>query len=262
VPAEIARRQTRLAAITEAKAKIEQRAQELQRREQQDDEAKLARREATRAAGEKPRGRPPEPPAPGPRATDQVNLTDEDSRILPASGGAFVQGYNAQAAVDTATMLVLSAHLTQAANDKQQLAPALERLVAPPAALGQIDTVLADSGDFSAANVAASEAAGIAPLVALQRDAYHLPVLERFAEDAPPPTTDEPVVRMAHRLGTRAGRALCALRKQTIEPVFGIIAQVMGWRRVSLRGLAQAAGEWTLAALARNIKRLHVLRAA
>ena len=262
VPAEIARRETRLAAIAQAKAKIEQRAQERQRREQQDYEAKLARREAARAAGKKPCGPQPEPPAPGPRATDQVNLTDEDSRIMPAAGGGFTQGYNAQAAVDTATLLVLSTHLTQAPNDKQQLAPALERLGALPAALGQIDTVLADSGYFSAANVAACEAAGIAPLVALQRDAHHLPVLERFAEDAPPPATDDPVVRMAHRLGTRAGRALYALRKQTVEPVFGIVKQVMGWRRVSLRGLAQAAGEWTLAALAWNIKRLHVLRAA
>ncbi|MCE2645683.1 MAG: transposase, partial [Burkholderiaceae bacterium] len=262
VPAEIARRETRLAAIAQAKAKIEQRAQERQRREQQDYEAKLARREAARAAGKKPRGPQPEPPAPGPRATDQVNLTDEDSRIMPAAGGGFTQGYNAQAAVDTATLLVLSTQLTQAPNDKQQLAPALERLGALPAALGQIDTVLADSGYFSAANVAACEAAGIAPLVALQRDAHHLPVLERFAEDAPPPATDDPVVRMAHRLGTRAGRALYALRKQTVEPVFGIVKQVMGWRRVSLRGLAQAAGEWTLAALAWNIKRLHVLRAA
>jgi len=262
VPAEIARRETRLAAIAQAKAKIEQRAQERQRREQQDYEAKLARREAARAAGKKPCGPQPEPPAPGPRATDQVNLTDEDSRIMPAAGGGFTQGYNAQAAVDTATLLVLSTQLTQAPNDKQQLAPALERLGALPAALGQIDTVLADSGYFSAANVAACEAAGIAPLVALQRDAHHLPVLERFAEDAPPPATDDPVVRMAHRLGTRAGRALYALRKQTVEPVFGIVKQVMGWRRVSLRGLAQAAGEWTLAALAWNIKRLHVLRAA
>lgn len=118
VPAEIARRETRLAAIAQAKAKIEQRAQERQRREQQEHEAQCARREAARAAGKKPRGRSPAPPVPGPRATDQVNLTDEDSRILPASGGGFVQGYNAQAAVDTATLLVLGTRLTQAPNDK------------------------------------------------------------------------------------------------------------------------------------------------
>jgi transposase len=91
-PAEIARRETRLAAIAQAKAKIEQRAQERQRRERQDHEAKLARREATRAAGKTPRARPPEPPAPGPRATDQVNLTDEDWRILPASRGRIRAG--------------------------------------------------------------------------------------------------------------------------------------------------------------------------
>ena len=89
-----------------------------------------------------------------------------------------------------------------------------------------------------------------------------MPVLERFAADAPAPASDDPVVKMAHRLGTKVGRALYGLRKQTVEPVFGIIKRVMGWRQMSMRGLDKARGEWSLVTMAWNIKRLHVLRAA
>jgi hypothetical protein len=102
---------------------------------------------------------------------------------------------------------------------------------------------------------------GVAPLVAIRRDPHHLPVFTRFAPDVPPPETSDPVARMAHRLTTRAGRALYGLRKQTVEPVFGLIKHVMGFRRFSLRGLVGVQGEWTLVTLAWNVKRLHVLRA-
>jgi len=104
IPAEIARREERLAALAEAKAKIEQRATERHQVEQEDYEAKMARREAQRKAGKKPRGKDPEPPSAGPGDKEQVNLTDEESRIMPVSGGGFDQCYNAQAGVDTATM--------------------------------------------------------------------------------------------------------------------------------------------------------------
>jgi hypothetical protein len=99
-------------------------------------------------------------------------------------------------------------------------------------------------------------------LLAMGRDSHHLAVLERFAPDAPEPQSEDPVLRMAHRLKTSAGRALYGLRKQTVEPVFGIIKHVMGWRQMSMRGLEKAQGEWTLVTLAWNVKRLHVLRAA
>jgi len=117
VPAEIARREDRLDAIAQAKAKIEQRAAERYLAERLEFEAKQALRKTKRDAGKKPRGKDPEPPEAGPRDGDQVNLTDEESRIMPSSGGGFVQGYNAQAAVDTDTMLVVAAHVTQASND-------------------------------------------------------------------------------------------------------------------------------------------------
>ena len=262
VPAEIARREDRLAAIAQAKARIEQRAAERYQAERAEFEDKQARRQAQRDAGKKPRGKNPEPPEAGPKDGDQVNLTDEQSRIMPVSGGGFEQSYNAQAAVDTQTMLVVSTHVTQASNDKRQIVPTLDKLAALPQILGEVQTLLADTGYFSAANVAACEAHGIAPLLSMRRESHHLPVLERFAADAPTPETDDPVLQMAHRLGTKAGRALYGLRKQTVEPVFGIIKRAMGWRHMSMRGLDKAHGEWSLVTMAWNIKRLHVLRAA
>jgi transposase len=262
VPAEIARREQRLGAIAQAKLKIEQRARERHAVEQQDYEAKCTKRQAQREAGKKPRGPDPEPPSSEPKPGDQVNLTDEESRIMPGSGGDFGQSYNAQAAVDTQTMLVLIPHVSQATNDKREIAPVLDKVQALPQALGQVEVLLADTGYFSAANVNACEAAKIVPMLSMKRESHHLPVLERFAEDAPMPETDDPVLKMAHRLRTKAGRALYGLRKQTVEPVFGIIKRVMGWRQMSMRGLNKARGEWSLVTMAWNIKRLHVLRAA
>ena len=262
VPAEIARRETRLAALAQAKAKIEQRAKERHAVEQQEYEAKQAKREAQREAGKKPRGKEPQPPSSGPKASDQVNLTDEESRIMPGPSGGFGQSYNAQAGVDTQTMLVVSAHVTQATNDKREIAEVLDKLEALPQALGQVQTLLADTGYFSAANVQACEAHAIEPMLAMKRESHHIPVLERFAADTPAPQSDDPVAKMAHRLSTKKGRLLYGLRKQTVEPVFGIIKRVMGWRQMSMRGLDKARGEWSLVTMAWNIKRLHVLRAA
>lgn len=262
VPAEIARREKRLAAIAQAKTKIEQRARERHAVEQQEYEAKCARRQAQRGAGKKPRGPDPDPPSSEPRPGDQVNLTDEDSRIMPSSGGGFEQSYNAQAAVDTATMLVITAHVTQAPNDKREIAPVLDKVQALPQALGSITTLLADTGYFSQANVQACLGHEVEPLLSMKRESHHVPVLERFAADKPAPETDDPVLKMAYRLSTKTGRALYGLRKQTVEPVFGIIKRVMGWCQMSMRGLDQACGEWSLVTMAWNIKRLHVLRAA
>ena len=262
VPAEIARREDRLGALAQAKAKIEQRAAERHQREQQELEAKVTKRQAQREAGKKPRGKDPEPPQAGPKDRDQVNLTDEESRIMPVSGGGFEQSYNAQAGVDTETMLVVTAHVSQACNDKLEVQPTIEAVQALPEVLGQVQSLIADNGYCSQANVQACQDAGIDPLLAIKRESHHMPVMERFAPDAPPPETTDPLMRMAHQLGTQAGRALYKLRKQTVEPVFGIIKRVMGWRQMSMRGLEKAQGEWNLVTMAWNIKRMHVLRAA
>lgn len=140
LPAEIARRQERLQAMALAKARIEERAQARFEKEQAQYEAKLAARDQkARDSGKKPRGKPPKPPTPGARSNDQVNLTDDESRIMPVSGGGFEQSYNAQAAVDTDSLLVVGTGLTQAANDKEQVEPMLEHLAGLPESLGQVD---------------------------------------------------------------------------------------------------------------------------
>ena len=261
IPEELARREVRLKAIREAKAEIEARAAERFAAEQVEYEAKLkARADQEQDTGKKPRGKPPAPPSAGPRADDQVNLTDPDSRIMPAAGGAFAQSYNAQAAVDVDTMLVLATTLTQAANDKQQLAPMVAALAALPPEIGTVDTVLADNGYFSAANVTTCIEADITPLLAAGRESHHLPWQERFTEPAPLADDATTVQRMKHQLKTRAGRARYGLRKQTVEPVFGIIKAVMQFRQFLLRGLEAVRGEWSLVTMAWNIRRMAVLR--
>lgn len=263
LPDEIKRREDRLAAIAQAKAKIEARAKERFDREQAEYQAKLAKRQAKEAAtGKKPGGKPPAPPTAGARPDDQINLTDDESRIMKVTGGGFDQCYNAQAAVDTDSMLVLAPHVTQAANDKEQVAPMVEKVRANPEGLNRPETWLADTGYYSERNVATCVAADIEPLIAVKRDEHHPHWRERFEEPAPLADDASPVEVMKHKLKTRAGRAAYALRKQTVEPVFGIIKRVMGFSQMSMRGLGKARGEWSLVTMAWNIKRLHVLRAA
>jgi len=170
IPEELARREKRLAAIATAKSTIEARAKERHAREQAEHDAKMAQRAAkTAVTGKKPRGRPPAPPVEGPLPTDQVNLTDEQSRIMPVAGGGFEQCYNAQAVVAVGSLLVITADVTQAPNDKQQLEPMLDQIAALPDALGRVGELLADNGYFSEANVEACAAAGIDPLIAMAR---------------------------------------------------------------------------------------------
>jgi transposase len=263
IPEELARREKRLAEIARARAVIEARAKERYAREKAEHDAKMAAREAkTAATGKKPGGRPPEPPVQAPGPADQVNLTDEASRIMPVAGGGFEQCYNAQAAVAADSLLVVASNVVQAPNDKQQIEPMLETFDGLPDALGEVETLLADTGYFSQGNVNACAAAGIDPLIAQGRQSHYPSLDERTAADPPAPEDPTPVEAMGHRLQTKAGRALYALRKQTPEPVFGIIKSVMGFRQFSLRGIENVRGEWTLVTMAWNIKRLFVLAAA
>lgn len=249
IPAELARREQRLAAIAAAKTKIAARAAERHAREQADYEAKLAARAAKAAATGKPaRGKAPTPPQPGPRPSDQVNLTDEESRIMPVAGGGFEQCYNAQAIVDSDTMLVVVPSVTQAANDKQPLVPMLQRLQALPQGLNQPEQLSADAGYCSTDNVVACEQAGIEPLIAVGRDQHHPHFAERFTEPGALPESATPVQRMTHRLKTRAGRAAYAPRKQSVEPVFGIIKSVLGQLLSSLPAVwttCRTSGRWS-----------------
>jgi transposase len=264
IPEELERRELRLAAIAEAKAKIEARAQERFEREQGEHQAKLAARaEQEKRTGKKPRGRPPEPPTGGVQEKDQINLTDDDSRIMKVPGGGFDQSYNAQAAVATGSLLIVANEVTQAANDKKQLVPMVEKIKALPKELGRTKRMLADNGYLSEANVEQCVAAKIEPLISMGRERHHVSWRQRYAA-APksPPASATPMQKMAHRLKTPAGRKLYALRKQTPEPVFGIIKSAMGFRQFLLRGLANVKGEWNLVTMSWNIKRMFVLQPA
>jgi len=138
--------------------------------------------------------------------------------------------------------------------------PMLEQLAQLPGALGRVDSVIADCGFCSDKNIAACEAARVEPFLAVSRQDHHPHWRERFAQPAPCPPEATALERMAHKLRSPAGRAVYALRKQTVEPVFGIIKSVMGFRQFLLRGKDKVSGEWRLVCLAFNLKRMAVLR--
>jgi transposase len=261
LPEEIKRRQDRLAAMEQAKSKIEARAKARHQREQAEYREKLAKRAAREMeTGKKPGGKPPKPPETGPRPEDQINLTDEDSRIMKVAGGGFEQCYNAQAAVATESMLVVATGLTQAGNDKEQVKPMLQVIAKLPATLGEVTDLLADTGYCSKSNIAACEEAKVEPYIAVAREDHHPGWRERFSEPEPLEADATSLRKMAHKLKTQTGRKRYALRKQTVEPVFGIIKSVMGFRQFLLRGKEKVTGEWNLVCLAWNLKRMAVLR--
>jgi len=261
IPEELKRREERLVAIDRAKEEIRARAQERFEREQAEFEARQAKREAReKETGKKPRGKKPKPPTSGPQAKDQVNLTDEESRIMPTASGGFEQAYNAQAGVDVKTHLIVEQHVTQHTNDKQEIEPALAAIGHLPKALGEPENLLADTGYFSEANVEKCAKANLVPFIPEKRENHNLPLTERFREVPDPPQNATVVQAMRHRLQTRGGKAVYATRKSTVETVFGIIKQVQGFRQFLLRGLDAVQGEWSLVCIGWNLKRMHALR--
>ncbi len=259
VEQEIQRRQDRLANLAEARAVLEARAEQRYRLEQAAFEEKVREREdKAQARGGKPRGRAPVPPTPGPRDKDQYNFTDPDSRIMKNSTNRGVdQHYNAQLATDQDTLLIVGHALSNHPNDQGELEPTLDAI---PTALGTPTAAALDNGYFSAANIEHLQARGIEPYIATGRDPHHHSWREYFAENpAPPPDEASPKVKMAYQLQTEIGQAIYRLRKCTVEPVIGIIKEILGFRQFSLRGLAATAGEWGLVCLAFNLKRLHTL---
>lgn len=256
---ELAIRQERLVNLAKAKAVLEERARERYAAEQAEYETKMReRQEKARKNRRKPRGRAPKPPQPGPRDKDQYNFTDPDSRIMKNStNDGFDQHYNAQVMVDQESILIVATALSNHPNDKLEAEPALEAL-SPD--LGQPSAGAMDNGYWSAPNLEAFETRGIEPYIATGREAHHRSWQTFFAEASlPPPDDASPAVKMAYKLQTEVGKAIYHLRKCTVEPVIGIIKEVLGFRQFSLRGLAAAAGEWCLVCLAFNLKRLHTL---
>ncbi len=263
IPEELERRQQRLQAISDAKAKLEARATERQAAEQAEYEAKKAKRQAqSQASGRPPRGPEPKPPQPGVRDSDQINLTDEESRIMPASGKSFQQAYNVQAGVESESLLIVTQHVTQNANDRREVEPTLKALEQLAEPLGQAEALLADNGYYSEDNVKACQGdqIKITPLIAAGRERHHLPLEQRWADPPPLAAEADAVETMKHRLRTPEGRVLYGRRKCTVEPVFGIIKAVIGFRQFHLRGLQAVSGEWTLVSMAWNLKRMFALQ--
>ena len=256
---EIAIRKEWLENLAEAKSVLEAGAQERYEAEKAAYEAKLREREEkTKRSGRKPPGRQPKPPEAGPQDKDQYNFTDPDSRIMKNStNDGFDQHYNVQVAVDQESLLIVAPALSNHPNDKQEAEPTLDAI---PAEVGKPAAAALDNGYFSEANVAACERRGIEPYIATGREAHHQSWHSFFEQRPEPPATDaSPQVKMAYKLQTEIGQVIYRLRKCTVEPVIGIIKEVLGFRQFSLRGLWAATGEWCLVCLAFNLKRWHTL---
>jgi hypothetical protein len=260
IPEEIVRRQERKAALEKARAQIEARAQARYAVELAEHERKLAERAAKQERGQRVGGQPPKAPTPQPDAKDQYNFTDPESRIMKAgNGNHFEQSYNAQAAVEVGSRLVVGQRVCAAPNDKQELVADVQAI---PEAVGAVAAVLADCGFYSEAAVRTVEQGSQTTVyAALERRSHHRSVkdLEQRPEPAAPAAGASLGEVMKHRLATSAGKAQYKLRQQTVEPVFGIIKSVLGFRRFLLRGLEKVKLEWLLVCAAYNLKRLHRL---
>jgi len=256
---EIARRAERLARLAAAKVVLEERARERDALERAAYEEKVAQRAAQeQATGHRPRGRAPTPPVPGPRAKDQYNFTDPDARIMknPTDQG-FDQDYNAQVAVEQQSLLIVGTSLSNHPNDTHEAEPTLAAI---PPEVGTPDAAALDHGYWGPATLEACVNRDIEPYIATGREPHHQSWQERFApEPDPPPEDASAQVKMAYKLKTAVGKAIYRARKFTVEPVLGIITEVLGFRQFSLRGETGAAGEWLLVCLAFNLKRFHTL---
>jgi len=259
---EIEIRRKKMRSLAEAKAVLEERARQRYAEEQVEYEGKIAaRKEKEERTGKKIGGRPPKKPEPGPRDKDQYNFTDSESRIMKnGNNKGFEQSYNGQIAVEYESRLIVGNTLSNHPNDKREGVPTVQAI---PTELGKPDAAAMDNGYFGLTPIQAFEAMNINPFIAVGRDAHHLDLRSLLeGEPEPPPEDADHIVKMTYKLRTKAGKAIYRLRKSTVEPVFGIIKEVMGFRQFSLRGLTAAAGEWNLVCLSYNLKRLHVLHTA
>ena len=259
IPEEIERREDRLKAIKEAKEKIEARAAQRYSKESKEYREKMDKRKAKeKLTGKKTAGKKPKEPVNEPQDKDQVNLTDEESRIMPTSGGGYEQCYNAQASAEHDSRLILHSHVTQNVNDKQEIAPTMKWYERHPQ-LKPSTALNADAGYFSEENIKACEKNGMTPYISFGKEQHNQPLEERFKEADPLPDDPTSVEKMKHRLQTPEGKAIYAQRKSVIEPIFGIIKHIMGFRQFMLRGFEKARGEWDLVCIAYNLRRLHTI---
>ncbi len=261
VEEEIVFRRKRLASLAQAKAVLEMRAEEQYQIEKAEYEAKLREREEkARQENRKPRGREPKSPEKGPQDKDQYNLTDPNSRMTKNSTDkGFDQHYNVQVAVDQDSLLIVAHNLSNHPTDRNEALPALDA-ISPQ--VGKPEAATLDAGCFSESNVTGMEQRKVDPYIATGCDSHHKSWQMRFAELSEPPSEDAtPMVKVAYKIRTEISQGIYKLRKSTVEPVIGVIKEIMGFRQFSLRGLAVAADEWCLVCLAFNLKRLHILLA-
>jgi len=236
LPEELRRRESRLAKIKMAKKVVEQRAR---------DKAAAEGKSVAAAKQAKPTDK------------DQYNFTDPESRIMKGADG-FVQGHNAQAAVEPERGLIVGQTVTEAANDKEQLQPMVEAIEQQS---GQRpEGILADSGYCSDENLEYLESGQqperkIEGFIATGKQKHGEPRLP--AKRGPLPTGATRVERMQRKLQTKVGKAIYAARKCVVEPVFGQIKQARGFRQFLLRGKEKVKGEWALVCLTHNILRLY-----
>ena len=256
---EITLRQERLENLAQAKAVLEARAKERYAVEKAEYNEKVREREAkARKHRKRPRGREPKPPEAGPHEKDQYNFTDPESRIMKNStNDGFDQHYNVQAAVDQNSLLIVATSLSNHPNDKREAEPTLDAL---SPRLGEPSAAALDNGFFSEHNILALEQHGIEPYIATGREAHRKDLNTLLGKTLPvPPDEATPLEKMAYKLSTEIGQTIYRLRKCTVEPVIGIIKEILGFRQFSLRSLKKVAGEWCLVCLAFNLKRLHIL---
>ena len=241
VPEELTLRETRIAAIDDAIAQIEERERERIAGEEAEVESGLRQRSDCDLTI---------------RESAQINFTDPDSRIMPQASGGFEQAYNAQAAVDVGSGLIVYNSVSQRPNDARLLEGAVKELAGLSATLGRVDALLADAGYCSERNATLCESMEITPYLAMGR-LRHGPNLERFALPGALPPDPDVMQRMAHRLKTKDGRELYAQRQSTIEPTFGNIKSILHFRQFLLRSIEKVRAEWNLVCLAFNLKRMH-----
>ena len=256
---ELTLRKERLENLAQAKAVLEVRAKERYVAEKAEYDEKVREREAkARKHRKRPRGREPKPPEAGPRDKDQYNFTDPESRIMKNStNDGFDQHYNVQAAVDQNSLMIVATSLSNHPNDKREAEPTLDAL---SPRLGKPSAAALDNGFFSEHNILALEQRAIEPYIATGREAHHKDLNTLLGSTLPvPPDDATPLEKMAYKLSTEIGQAIYRLRKCTVEPVIGIIKEILGFRQFSLRGLKKVTGEWCLVCLAFNLKRLHIL---
>jgi transposase len=259
IDTEVVIRHERLVNLAKAKRVLEARAEERYQVKLAEHQAKLrAREEKTQKTGRKPRGPKPKPPESGPRDKDQYNFTDPDSRIMKNStNGGFDQHYNVQVAVDQGSLFIVGNTVSNHPADTYEAIPTIDAI---PPEIGQPKAAALDRSYFAPKNIQALAARAIDPFIATGREPHHKSWRERFAQTPEPQLEDaSPIAKMAYKLQTEIGKAIYRLRKCTVEPVIGIIKEVLGFRQFSLRRLEAATGEWCLVCLAWNLKRLHRL---